>query len=119
MLTTKGVYGVEVLPHARGKVSGGRLSRRFIFQAGRKGFVDAEGGANASSRARSIFTKDDGNNRSLGSEVGLAGNIFRLLGFYDKTGALVLTHGFTKKTQKTPPKEIETAERRKHEYENR
>jgi phage-related protein len=51
--------------------------------------------------------------------VTLAGNIFRLLGFYDGTRTLVLSHGFTKKTQKTPPREIEVAERRKHEYENR
>jgi phage-related protein len=51
--------------------------------------------------------------------VTLAGNIFRLLDFYDKARALVLSHGFTKKTQKTPPREIKTAERRKHDYENR
>jgi phage-related protein len=51
--------------------------------------------------------------------VTLAGNIFRLLGFYDKAGMLVITHGFTKKTQKTPPREIEIAERRKYDYENR
>lgn len=50
--------------------------------------------------------------------VALAGNIFRLLGFYDKAGMFVIAHGFTKKTQKTPPREIETAERRKHDYEN-
>ncbi len=50
--------------------------------------------------------------------VQLGNNIFRLLGFFDATekNLLVLTHGFAKKTQKTPPQEIETATKRKQEY---
>lgn len=51
--------------------------------------------------------------------VSFAGDIFRLLGFYNAKGSLVLTHGFTKKTQKTPAQEILTAENRKKDYENR
>lgn len=51
--------------------------------------------------------------------VNFAGDIFRLLGFYNTKGALVLAHGFTKKTQKTPAQEIATAEKRKKDYENR
>jgi phage-related protein len=48
-----------------------------------------------------------------------SGDIFRLLGYYNEAGALVLCHGFTKKTQKTPQQEIETAEARKADNENR
>lgn len=47
--------------------------------------------------------------------VEFAGNIFRLLGWLDG-GTLVLGHGFQKKTQKTPAKEIETTEQRKNDY---
>ena len=48
-----------------------------------------------------------------------AGNIFRLLGGVDGTDKLVLAHGFTKKTEKTPLQEIRTTETRKKIYENK
>ena len=44
------------------------------------------------------------------------GNTFRLLGFYDGPSLVVLTSGFAKKTQKTPRREIESAENRMKEY---
>lgn len=47
------------------------------------------------------------------------GNIFRLLGWRTPAGALMLAYGFTKKTQQTPAREIETTEQRKKEYEKR
>jgi phage-related protein len=43
-------------------------------------------------------------------------NIFRLLGFFDTKNVFVLNHAFTKKTQKTPGKEIALSEQRKTEY---
>ena len=43
-------------------------------------------------------------------------DIFRLLGFFASGVLLVLTNGFAKKTQKTPPQEIELAIRRKNDY---
>jgi len=43
-------------------------------------------------------------------------NIFRLLGFFNRGTLLILTNGFAKKTQKTPPQEIALAIRRKEEY---
>ncbi|MBL4942302.1 MAG: type II toxin-antitoxin system RelE/ParE family toxin [Colwellia sp.] len=43
----------------------------------------------------------------------VSGNIFRLLGFFDGDNLVVLTHGFQKKTQKTPTKEINVAEKRR------
>ena len=48
--------------------------------------------------------------------VQLGNNIFRLLGFFDEPTVLVLTSGFAKKTQKTPPPEIATAEKRKQDH---
>lgn len=42
-------------------------------------------------------------------------NIFRVFAFFDGN-KVVLTHGFVKKTQKTPAGEIEKAERYKKDY---
>lgn len=43
-------------------------------------------------------------------------NTFRLLGFLQKGTLVILTNGFAKKSQKTPPQEIALAEQRKNEY---
>ena len=43
-------------------------------------------------------------------------NSFRILGFIDNEEFVVLTNGFSKKSQKTPKKEIELAEQRKADY---
>ena len=51
--------------------------------------------------------------------VVFTGNIFRLLGWMEGTNKLVLAHGFTKKTEKTPLQEIQTTENRKNIYENK
>jgi phage-related protein len=48
--------------------------------------------------------------------VQFGGNIFRLLGFFEGTSLVILTNGFAKKTQKTPPQEIKLAEQRKADY---
>jgi len=48
--------------------------------------------------------------------VQVGGNIFRLLGFFDGDNLVVLNHGFQKKTQKTPSKEIKIAENRRKDY---
>jgi phage-related protein len=48
-----------------------------------------------------------------------AGNIFRLLGWMDGREKLILAHGFTKKTEKTPVQEIRTTETRKKIHENK
>lgn len=48
--------------------------------------------------------------------VQIGGNIFRLLGFFYGDNLVVLNHGFQKKTQKIPSKEIKTAETRKKNY---
>lgn len=46
----------------------------------------------------------------------LAGNAFRLLGFFDGPNMVVLNHAFAKKSQKTPKSAIEIATQRKHDY---
>ena len=43
-------------------------------------------------------------------------NVFRLLGFFVNGTLLILTNAFSKKTQKTPQREIALAIRRKNEY---
>ena len=49
----------------------------------------------------------------------LGSDIFRVLGFFDTPARFIATHGFQKKTQKTPSQEIKTAEKRKAEYSNK
>jgi phage-related protein len=46
----------------------------------------------------------------------IAGNSYRLLGFFDGSVLMVLTSGFSKKQQKTPLREIELAEARRLNY---
>ncbi len=48
--------------------------------------------------------------------VQVGNNIFRLLGFLERDKLIVLNHGFQKKTQKTPKKDIQLAEVRKKDY---
>lgn len=45
------------------------------------------------------------------------GNIQRALYFHERGDRYIITHGFTKKTNKTPPSEIEKAERLMRNYE--
>ena len=51
--------------------------------------------------------------------VDFGGDTFRLLGFFDKGNLVILTNGFAKKTQKIPTSEINLAEQRKTDYQNR
>ena len=43
-------------------------------------------------------------------------NIYRIFCFFDKGNIVVLINSFQKKTQKTPPKEIDLAEKLKKQY---
>lgn len=47
-----------------------------------------------------------------------ASDIFRMFCFFDEGRLVVLTHGFQKKSQKTPRREIERAERIREKYYN-
>lgn len=60
--------------------------------------------------------------KKLNSEINeirskVSSNIQRALYFHVKNNQYIITHGFTKKTQKTPIKEIERAKQIKYEFE--
>ena len=48
--------------------------------------------------------------------VEVGSNIYRVFNFFDKGHLVILLNGFQKKTQKTPPNEIEMAEKLKKQY---
>ena len=48
--------------------------------------------------------------------VSLGSDAYRIFCFFAGNSIVVLTHGLVKKTQKTPPREIERAEAYKKEY---
>lgn len=52
------------------------------------------------------------------ARISLASNIWRVFCFFDKGRLVILLNGFTKKTQKTPKKEIQKALRLMNEYFN-
>ncbi len=62
------------------------------------------------------FKKLKGSDDIWEVRVQYGNNIFRLLGFFDANNIVILNHAFTKKTQKTPAREINIAEKRKREY---
>lgn len=48
--------------------------------------------------------------------VEVGSDIYRVFSFFDKGHLIILVNGFQKKSQKTPKKEIELAERLKKQY---
>lgn len=65
---------------------------------------------------RKFFKKLESTDDLWEVRVQLGNNSFRFLGFYDGAESVILKDAFTKKTQKTPKKEIKVAERRKKDY---
>jgi len=65
---------------------------------------------------RKYFKKLKGTDDIWEVRVQQGNNIFRILGFFDGRDLVVLSHAFTKKSQKIPQKEIAVAEKRKHSY---
>ena len=65
---------------------------------------------------KQYFKKLTGTENIWEVRVTFAGDIFRLLGFFESNGNFIITNGFVKKTQKTPLNEIKTAEVRKRNY---
>lgn len=65
---------------------------------------------------RKFFKKLEATNDIWEVRIQHGNNIFRLFGFLDGNALVVLNHGFTKKTQKAPQKEIKIAEQRKKDY---
>lgn len=68
---------------------------------------------------RQYFKKLAGTNDLWEVRIEFGGDAFRLLGFWEAGRLVILTHGFAKKTQKTPAREIALAEQRKRDHENR
>jgi phage-related protein len=66
-----------------------------------------------------FFKKLPGTDGIWECRVEFNSEIYRIFGFYGKGKTLVLTHGFQKKSQKTPFNEIEKAQIYKKEYERR
>lgn len=62
------------------------------------------------------FKHMTGTNGIYEIRVEVGSNIYRVFGFFDKGNLIILANGFQKKTQKTPKKEIELAEKLKKEY---
>jgi len=62
------------------------------------------------------FKKLTGTKHLWEVRIQIGNDIFRLLGFFESGKLLILTHGFAKKTQKTPEQDIELATRRMEEY---
>ncbi len=65
---------------------------------------------------KQYFKKLSGSDDIWEIRIIYAGDIFRLLGFFDIDGDFIITNGFIKKTQKTPLNEIKTAEERRIIY---
>jgi len=62
------------------------------------------------------FKKLEGTDDIWECRVQLGSNIYRFLGFFFRKGVIILTHGFSKKSQKTPRSEIERAESYKKDF---
>ncbi len=65
---------------------------------------------------KEYFKKMTGTDDIWEVRVRCGNNIFRFMGFWDTNNIVILNHAFTKKTQKTPQKEIAIAEKRKRDY---
>ena len=61
------------------------------------------------------FTKMPGTDDIWECRIKLGSNIYRIFAFWDGN-KIILTHGFIKKTQKTPGNEIEKAQNYKKDY---
>jgi len=62
------------------------------------------------------FKKLVGTNALWEARARQGGDAYRLLGFFDGPRLVILTSGFSKKSQKVPREEIELASRRKKDY---
>ena len=64
----------------------------------------------------SYFKHLEGTNGLYEIRVQSGSDIFRIFCFFDSNNLVVIGHGIQKKTQKTPAREIERAEKIKREY---
>jgi phage-related protein len=64
----------------------------------------------------SYLKKLEGSDEIWEIRTEFAGDAFRLLCFWDSGALIIVTNGFAKKNEKTPPREIALAEQRKKDY---
>ena len=69
--------------------------------------------------SRQYFKKLVGTDDIWEVRIDSGSDTFRILGFLEKGNFVILTNGFAKKTEKTPPNEIRLAEQRKKDHESR
>jgi phage-related protein len=69
--------------------------------------------------SKQYFKKLSGTDDIWEVRIDSGNDTFRLLGFFDKGNLVILTNGFAKKSERTPPNEIRLAELRKKDYESR
>ena len=62
------------------------------------------------------FKKLEGHPGVYECRVDFGGNTYRLMGFFHEGRFVVLTNGFQKKSQKTPPEEIDLCVKRMKEF---
>jgi phage-related protein len=65
-----------------------------------------------------FFKHIENSNGLFEIRVEVGNNIFRVFSFFDKNQLVILINGFQKKSQKTPRREIELAEKLKKQYFN-
>lgn len=65
---------------------------------------------------KQYFKKLEGTDDIWEVRIDQGGNTFRLLGFFEKGNLVILTNGFTKKSQRTPETEIDIAQQLKAEH---
>jgi phage-related protein len=65
------------------------------------------------------FKKLSGTEDIWECRIQFGSNIYRIFCFFDSYSVVVLTHGFEKKSMKTPRREIERAESYRRDYLNR
>ncbi len=88
----------------------------FTWQAGAESGVSVALDRGIGTSPNAIF-QETGQYRGIWEVRAQSGtDAFRLLGFFAEPAVFVLTNGFAKKTQKTPPREIAIALRRRAEY---
>lgn len=66
--------------------------------------------------SKQFFKKMSGSDEIWECRIDYGSNAYRIFGFWTEKNTLILTHGFQKKTQKTPRKEIERAEKYRKDY---
>lgn len=63
-----------------------------------------------------FFSHMEGTNGIYEVRVEVGSDIYRVFSFFDKGQLVILVNGFQKKSQKTPKKEIELAEKLRKQY---